>query len=142
MSFSSKTFMVSQTHNKVFVSVNKTTLIIFYQCISWGLPSKVYKEYTSFNIKSGSYIQQYSTSVYCSYFDAVIGIDFLLLGLVTHYNLTLSYPTVYLNLMHCGRCVHQLMLIGTEQWCRWFVDSESDIESSFMCMHVKHILTY
>jgi hypothetical protein len=66
---------------------------------------------------------------------------FVVSYIVTHYNLTLSYPTVYLNLMHGGRCAHQLMLIGTEQWCRWFVDSESDIESSFMCMHVKHYQT-
>ena len=82
---------ITSKQNDVIKAHVYSSLIIFYQCISCGLPSKVYKEYTSFNIKSGSYIQQYSTSVYCSYFDAVIGIDFLLLGLHTTQNVAAMY---------------------------------------------------
>jgi len=38
---------------------------------------------------------------------------FVVRYIVAHYNWSLSNPTVYLNLMYGGRCVHQLMFIGT-----------------------------
>ena len=65
--------------------------------------------YFKIGFRNGDFCEQSLT------FDRRMIRIFVVSYIVTHYNLTLSYPTLYLNLMHCGRCVHQLMLIGTEQ---------------------------